>query len=122
MERNFSNSPFPQGQIQKANPGVLDLSSLHLGGENMAQVALHGATLVNSTQSGIDQVQAAKALHKRDRAQGLAALNELFRQGQPPRVALDGRYAGELVALNVAPGLTQLGEWILARWLPWKGK
>ncbi|HEX6383492.1 MAG TPA: hypothetical protein VF177_02375 [Anaerolineae bacterium] len=67
-------------------------------------------------------VTAAQALVKEDRARGLAALNELFRGGQVPEPALDGRYAGELVALDIAPGLTQLAAAISARWLPWQGK
>jgi hypothetical protein len=88
----------------------------------MAQAIAHTGITVNSGQSPFEQVQAAKALHKQNRAQGLAALNEIFRLGQPPAIALDGPYAGELVALNIAPGLTQFAEWQLAQWMPWKGK
>ena len=76
----------------------------------------------NSTMPAIERIRAAQALHRKNRAQGLAALNEIFREGQPPAVPLDGQYAGELVALNIAPGVTQFGEYVLARWLPWKGK
>ena len=92
----------------------------------MVQVASKRAssleTSVSSAQSPIEQVRAAQALHRRHRVQALAALNEIFRMGQPPATALDGQCRGELVALNVAPGVTQLGEWMLAQWLPWKGK
>jgi hypothetical protein len=35
---------------------------------------------------------------------------------------LNGRYAGELVMLDIAPGLTQLVSAIVSAWLPWKGK
>jgi hypothetical protein len=58
----------------------------------------------------------------RERTRGLAALNEIFRAGVPPDQPLDGRYAGELVALDIAPGLTQCVEMISAWWMPWKGK
>ncbi|MCI0393471.1 MAG: hypothetical protein L0332_10425 [Chloroflexi bacterium] len=61
-------------------------------------------------------------MYRKDRAAGLAALNELFRSGQAPEPPLHGRYRGELVALDIAPGLTQLLEWLLRRWLPWQGK
>jgi hypothetical protein len=65
---------------------------------------------------------AAQNLAQRDRALGWAALNKLFRSGSPPVPPLDGRYAGELAMLSIAPGLTQLMNWILSAWLPWKGK
>jgi hypothetical protein len=57
-----------------------------------------------------------------DRARGWAVLNEIFREGTPPRPPLDGRYAGELVALDLKPGLTQFFSSAAALWLPWKGK
>jgi hypothetical protein len=52
----------------------------------------------------------------------MAALNQLFRSGAPPETPLDGRYEGELLALDIAPGLTQFVEAITAGWMPWKGK
>jgi hypothetical protein len=92
----------------------------------MAQATLQVAgtieTSLSSAQSPIERVRAAQALHRRNRAQGLAALNEIFRTGQPPATPLNGQYVGELVALNIAPGVTQFVEWLLAQWLPWKGK
>ncbi len=57
-----------------------------------------------------------------NRSQGLERLNRLFRAGQPPTSGLDGRYAGELVAVDIAPGITQLVEWLTSFWMPWKGK
>src|SRR3989304_2286011 len=44
------------------------------------------------------------------------------RVGPPPNPPLNGRYAGELVMLDIAPGLTQLVSAIVSAWLPWKGK
>ena len=59
---------------------------------------------------------------KRERGHGLAVLNEIFRAGAPPDPPLQGRYAGGLVALDIAPGLTQLVNAIVSAWSPWKGK
>jgi hypothetical protein len=72
--------------------------------------------------STIASLLEAQRLVKREHARGLARLNEIFRAGVPPDQPLDGRYAGELVALDVAPGLTQLAGMISTRWMPWKGK
>ena len=69
-----------------------------------------------------ERIQEAQHLVKRERARGLARLNEIFRAGVPPDRPLNGRYAGELVALDVAPGLTQLAGMISTWWMPWKGK
>ena len=52
----------------------------------------------------ITGVSAAKSIFERDRKRGFAALNEIFRSGSPPNQPLDGDYAGQLVALDVAPG------------------
>lgn len=64
----------------------------------------------------------AQALLKRDRAQGLAALNTLFRSGKLPEPPPDGRYHGEFVLLDLAPGLTQIFEGLARLWMPWQGK
>ena len=70
----------------------------------------------------LPDIRAAQQLMRRKRAQGWAALNDLFRAGGPPARALDGIYKGELIALNLAPGWTQLVERITRLWMPWKGK
>lgn len=67
-------------------------------------------------------IHAAQEMFKLDRARGWAALNEIFREGTPPRPPLDGEYAGELVALDLKPGLTQFFSSVASLWLPWKGK
>lgn len=64
----------------------------------------------------------ASVLTHQNRAKDWATLNALFRAGTPPASPLNGRYAGELVMLDIAPGLTQLVNAIIAVWLPWKGK
>ncbi len=78
--------------------------------------------MVDSRTASIEHVRAAQALHQQDRKRGWVALNDLFRAGTPPDPLLDGRYAGELLAVSIAPGLTQFVEWNAARWMPWKGK
>jgi len=56
-----------------------------------------------------------------DRELGLRRLNEMFRNGDAPE-GLAGRMHGELVALDIAPGLTDLLTRLTSNWLPWKGK
>ena len=76
----------------------------------------------NTVQSPLADLQVAQALLVHHRAQGLAALNGLFRNGTPPGPPLDGRYAGKLIALDIAPGLTALFRSITEAWMPWLGK
>jgi hypothetical protein len=66
------------------------------------------------------ELQAARNLAKRHRARGLEALNGLFRKGSVP--APDGRYAGELIAIDIAPAVTQLSQALFRVWMPWLGK
>jgi hypothetical protein len=68
------------------------------------------------------ELQTAQKLVQHDRITGLAALNSLFRSGTVPDPSLNGRYAGELIAIDIAPGLTQLFDSLLSAWLPWLGK
>ena len=75
-----------------------------------------------TNMGAMTSISAAQTIFERDRKRGFAALNEIFRAGSPPDPPLNGGYAGELVALDVAPGLNQFAEMIIARWLPWKGK
>ena len=67
-------------------------------------------------------LRAAQALFKHNRVQGFAALNTLFRAGTVPGPSLNGRYAGELIALDLAPGLTPFFQWLANTWMPWRGK
>lgn len=64
----------------------------------------------------------AQALVHHNHAEGIAALNELFRSGHALSKPLDGRYTGGLIALNIEPGITQLAQALTNMWLPWKGK
>jgi hypothetical protein len=78
--------------------------------------------LTGSREAVLGDIRAAQALMARDRPRALAMLNRIFRAGAPPDPLLDGRYAGELTALDIAPGLTPLFERIAGAWMPWKGK
>lgn len=69
-----------------------------------------------------DPIREARARVHENRKQGLAELNRLFREGRIPNPPLDGPYHGELVALDIAPVVTQLLEWLASLWMPWKGK
>jgi hypothetical protein len=79
-------------------------------------------TKITRIQPARSEVRAAQALLKQNRTQGLAALNTLFRSGSIPEPFLNGRYAGELLALDIAPGLTQFYGWLTSWWMPWLGK
>ena len=69
-----------------------------------------------------DLLRAAQDLVKVNQVQGLAALNDLFRAGTVPDPPLNGRCAGELIALDLAPGLTPFFQWLANAWMPWRGK
>lgn len=71
-------------------------------------------------ENAVEPVRAAQALS--NPVDRLKALNDLFRDGRPPDHPLDGRYVGQLLGLDIAPGLTQVMRAITSRWMPWKGK
>lgn len=65
-------------------------------------------------------LEEARALSHHDPKAAWAVLEELFATGG---VALPvGRCRGELLLLDIAPGLTELARAITGRWLPWQGK
>ena len=68
------------------------------------------------------RLRTVQALARVNRAQGFAALNDLFRAGTAPAPSPDGRYAGELIAFDLAPGFTQFFQWLANLWMPWRGK
>jgi hypothetical protein len=72
--------------------------------------------------NAITSISKARSTFERDRKLGYAALNEIFRSGSSPNPPPEAGYAGELVALDVGPGLNQFIEMITSRWMPWKGK
>ena len=79
-------------------------------------------TNASRAAESVDPVRAARDLVGRDRNAGIAALSRLFREGRVPDPPPDGPYKGELVAVDIAPGLSQAVEWLASLWMPWKGK
>lgn len=75
-----------------------------------------------SERASASRLRDTRELLKLDRAEGLAALDALFHSGRLPEPSLDGRYRGELIALDVAPGLTVFFQWLASAWMPWRGK
>ncbi|MCX6044418.1 MAG: hypothetical protein NT075_04845 [Chloroflexi bacterium] len=75
-----------------------------------------------SLEAALTYLYAVKMTLKQDHARGLAALNDLFRTGDSPTQPLHGHYTGELIALDIAPVLTPIGQKLTAWWMPWLGK
>lgn len=69
----------------------------------------------NTVQGPLAELRSAQALLARNRRESLSALNELFRSGAVPDPGLSDRYRGELIALDIAPGLTQFYQWLADR-------
>jgi len=74
------------------------------------------------TQIGISKLRAAQRIFRQNHKHGWNEFDQLFRSGMPPEPMLNGRYAGELIALDIAPGLPQFFQWLTAKWKPWLGK
>lgn len=74
-----------------------------------------------SVEAAETYIRAAQRRMKDNRAAGMASLDDMFRSGRPPQ-SLDGRYRGELVAVDIAPGITQYVEYVQNRFHPWLGK
>ncbi|HWI19261.1 MAG TPA: hypothetical protein VNT81_16015 [Vicinamibacterales bacterium] len=64
----------------------------------------------------------AQQLLKRDRHSALAEMNEVFRGGRLPETALDGRTHGQMIAVDIAPGITPVADALLTNHMPWCGK
>jgi hypothetical protein len=77
---------------------------------------------MKSRHIAISEIGAARDALLANRDEGLKLLNDLFREGHAPQPAPDGRLRGELVDLDLAPGVTELLTNVTSRWLPWQGK
>lgn len=64
----------------------------------------------------------AQLICANDRALGMQMLDDLFRRGRVPDPAPSGRYWGEMVVVDIAPGLTWFTEQLVSRAAPWQGK
>jgi hypothetical protein len=89
----------------------------------------HKTRLIDMSQEVSERTQAvashlrdARALLKKNRAQGLAALNTFFRSGNLPDPPPHGRYQGEMLVIDLAPVLTQFFQGLANLWMPWRGK
>lgn len=74
-----------------------------------------------SVEAAETYIRAAQRRMEHDRKAGMASLDDMFRSARPPQV-LDGRYRGELVGVDIAPGLTQYAGFVQNRFRPWRGK
>lgn len=74
-----------------------------------------------SVEAAETYIRAAQRRMEGDRKAGMASLDDMFRYGRPPR-SMDGRYQGELLAVDIAPGITQYAGFVQNRFRPWHGK
>lgn len=75
-----------------------------------------------SKPSAVADLTPVKDALASNRDEGRRVLNDMFRAGQTPEHGPEGRLQGELLDLDLAPGLTEILAKLTARWLPWKGK
>lgn len=78
--------------------------------------------LIETPRVAASDLEPARVLLKKSHSEGWAALNVLFRDGKLPDPVPNGRYHGELLALDIAPGFTQFSQWLANLWMPWRGK
>jgi hypothetical protein len=90
---------------------------------------MHEILLVNDkvkdrayVDQSTNQLAFARRLLQHNHSQGWTELNKRFRNGKIPQPPLHGVYVGELIALDIAPGLTQFFQWLTSQWMPWLGK
>jgi hypothetical protein len=67
-------------------------------------------------------VLAARLDPRRNRAEVLARLDEIYRSGTAPDPLPDGFLPGRLLAMSVQPQLDGAIRRIASMWMPWKGK
>lgn len=70
----------------------------------------------------LPRLQTAQAHLKHDRSRALAEMNTVFRGGSVPSSPLDGRTNGQMIAVDMGPGLTPMVEGLLTNHMPWCGK
>ena len=87
----------------------------------MEQIATE-AMINKPTAITVPTDERIRAAQKLPPPEAWSALNTIFREGCLPYQALDGNYAGQLLALNIVPVVTQAISLLFKVWLPWKGK
>lgn len=70
----------------------------------------------------VARVTRAQHLLTRDRVNGLRAMNDIFRDGRLPEVPLNGPTTGQMIAIDLLPGVTPVFRALLTRHMPWMGK
>jgi hypothetical protein len=75
----------------------------------------------NETRSRVADIR--KRLHpKAMRAESLAELDKLFREGKPPQPQPDGFLPGELVSMSLTRPTDAFVRWVAGMYMPWLGK
>ncbi|MBE9207837.1 hypothetical protein IQ244_15170 [Nostoc sp. LEGE 06077] len=69
-----------------------------------------------------EELEVARRQLKYDQKGGIAALDQIYRQGIVPEPTLNGRYWGEFLTANFNPVLDSWLDIITKMWLPWEGK
>jgi hypothetical protein len=70
----------------------------------------------------LPRLQTAQEHLKRDRSRAFAEMNSVFRGGQAPSTPLDGRTNGQMIAVDMGPGVTPMVDGLLTNHMPWCGK
>lgn len=70
----------------------------------------------------LPRLQHAQAQTLIDRDSALAEMNDVFRGGRMPSADLDGRTVGQMIAVDIAPGVTPIVDALLTNHMPWCGK
>jgi len=83
---------------------------------------MQSSTTAQARHAVLPRIDAARQEMTRDRARGLSQLNAIFREGTLPAVPLNGPTRGEMLTVDMAPGVTPLVEGLLRRRMPWSGK
>lgn len=77
---------------------------------------------ISGAVAAAGRLEAARTRLAEEHGAGLRALNALFREGQLPAQAPDGRYAGDLVSTVFGPAVDRATAAIGAVYMPWRGK
>ncbi|MGE5222939.1 MAG: hypothetical protein ACM3PY_10895, partial [Omnitrophica WOR_2 bacterium] len=68
------------------------------------------------------KIRLSRALRQKDHRQMVLELESIFQSGFLPDPPLEGPYAGEFLAFQIAPGFSQLASRLSYAWTAWRGK
>jgi hypothetical protein len=80
------------------------------------------STLLTSPDPIVERITQAQRALTQDRRIGLAQMNAIFRDGRLPDEPLNGPTAGEMIAVDLLPGVTPMVRALLTSRMPWMGK